>query len=146
MSDQTRVVKVNGIKMEVDLRNAKVVENYRVGDAVKVLVKEYQDKYKTCPGVIIGFDAFEKLPTIVIAYIESSYNSAEIKTVHLNGSSEDVEIVPIADEEFLNTDKCRIEDLMDRHILAAEQKLEEEKAKKAYFLKYFGLMFKDVAE
>ena len=57
--EQKRIIEVNGVKMEIDLRNAKVVENYKVGDYVKVLIKEY-NSYKSYIGNIIGFDNFEK--------------------------------------------------------------------------------------
>ena len=40
MSDeQKRIVEIGGVKIEVDLRTAKRVDSYRVGDPVKVLTK-----------------------------------------------------------------------------------------------------------
>jgi len=33
--------------MEVDLSQAKVVDQYKIGDNVKVLKKEYSDSYKS---------------------------------------------------------------------------------------------------
>lgn len=41
MSESKRIIEINGVKLDVDLSQCKVVENYKVGDAVKVLVKEY---------------------------------------------------------------------------------------------------------
>ena len=75
--EQKRIIEVNGVKMEIDLRNAKVVENYKVGDYVKVLIKEY-NSYKSYIGNIIVFDNFEKTPTIVIAYLKNEYSSSTI--------------------------------------------------------------------
>lgn len=39
--DQKRIIEVNGVKLEVDLRNARRVDEFRVGSPVKVLVKNY---------------------------------------------------------------------------------------------------------
>ena len=46
-----RVVEIEGVKVEVDLRTAKKVDTYRVGDAIRVLVKSYSG-WDTHPGVI----------------------------------------------------------------------------------------------
>jgi hypothetical protein len=54
-----RVVEINGIKVEVDLRTAKRVDSYSVGTPVKLLKQEYSDTYTTYTGVIIGFDEFK---------------------------------------------------------------------------------------
>jgi len=142
MDEHIKTIEVNGIKMEVDLRTAKVVEKYRIGDAVKILIKKYET-YETYPGVIIGFDAFKERPTIIVAYIEASYSTAEVKMAYFNKDSAETELVPVADDDFLQIEKSRIEDLLDQKILKAEQEVQEKKAQKAYFLKYFGLLFKD---
>jgi len=142
--EESRIIEVGGVKMEIDLRHAKVVEKYRVGDGVKVLVKKYTDTFESYPGVIIGFDAFVQRPTIIIAYLEAGYSAAEIKIVHLNSSSPDVEIVPVTVGEFMLSERGRVEELLDRGILKAEQALEAEIAKKTYFQKYFGMLFEDI--
>lgn len=70
MNDQNkRVIEINGVKLEVDMRYAKRVDELRVGSKVKVLNKEYSS-YKVYPGVIVGFEEFDNLPTIVVAYLE----------------------------------------------------------------------------
>ena len=92
--EQKRIIEVNGVKMEIDLRNAKVVENYKVGDYVKVLIKEY-NSYKSYIGNIIGFDNFEKTPTIVIAYLKNEYSSSTIDFVYYNSTSVDVELTTL---------------------------------------------------
>ena len=135
-----QIIEVSGVKLEVDLREAKTVESYKVGDNVKVLVKEYGDKYKSYPGVIVGFDQFEKLPTIIIAYLEGSYDP-DLKFVYLNNQSEDVEIAHAQPEEIL----LKKEDVLaqfDRSIAEDESKIKELKRKKEYFVKYFNQYFK----
>ena len=76
MNTQTAIVEVNGIKLEVDLRTAKridqLTDQLTIGSRVKCLVKQYSD-FKTVPGVVVGFEPFEKLPTIVVAYLDTDY-------------------------------------------------------------------------
>ena len=92
MEQTKRIIEINGIKMEIDLRQAKVIENYKVGDNVKVLLKEYSD-YKSYIGTIIGFDEFQTLPTIVIAYLKvDSYSTCEIKIVTFNNETKNIEL------------------------------------------------------
>ena len=67
--------------MEIDLRQAKVINNFKVGDTIKVLIKQYSE-YKSNVGMIVGFDEFQKLPTIVIAYLDIDYSAASIKFVY----------------------------------------------------------------
>ena len=78
-----RVVEINGVKMEVDLRSATTqeVNTYKVGDQVKVLIKDYSS-WKDYPGTIVGFDNFKQRPTIIIAYLER-YNS-DIRFAYFN--------------------------------------------------------------
>jgi len=129
-----QIIEVNGVKMEVDLRQAKVVEQYRVGDNVKVLIKEYQS-YKSYPGVIIGFDTFEKLPTINIMYVKTNYSAAELIVVNFNAKSEDVEIAPMHDYDKL--DRADIVGILNRDIEKKRAELHEMESKKAYFLQHF---------
>lgn len=39
--EERRIVEINGVKIEVDMRTAKRVDSFRVGDNVKVLDKDY---------------------------------------------------------------------------------------------------------
>lgn len=141
---EKRIIEVNGVKLEVDLSTAKVVESYGVGDPVKVLIKNY-DSYKSHAGVIVGFDAFEKLPTILIAYLETSYSEASMKFVHYNAQSKDVEITAMNNQEVPFV-RDNVIELMDREITAAEQKVADLKSKKQYFQKQFGVYFKNLVE
>lgn len=36
MEENKKIIEVNGIKMEIDLREAKIINNYKVGDSVKL--------------------------------------------------------------------------------------------------------------
>lgn len=140
MSEHIKVVEINGVKMEIDLRTAKVVENYKVGNAVKVLVKEYGDKYKSLPGSIIGFDNFKELPTIVVMYIDETYSDAGIKLAYINDASKDIELC-LASEDDLHYDKTRILNLLDRTITEKERELDDAKMKRSHFEDMLGKHF-----
>lgn len=133
---EKQIIEINGVKLEVDLSEAKVITNYKVGDCVKVLKKKYSD-YESMPGVLVGFDAFEKLPTLIIAYLE---NQAEIKFVYFNAESEDLEICPMNVKD-LPFAKARVLELMDRNITKAEESLTDLRLKKQFFLDEFGKYF-----
>lgn len=133
-------VEINGIKFEVDLRNAKKVERLKVGTPVNCLVKRYSD-YAVYPGVVIGFNAFEKLPTIVIAYIEVNYGSADLKFYAYNSQSTEFEVVADVDFTRLEISKDRIIELMDKDITKKQLELDEIRQRKEFFLKNFGSYF-----
>lgn len=144
MSENTRIVEINGIKMEVDLRNAKVVEQYKVGDSLKVLVKDgYGDKFTSYIGTIIGFDEFDKHPTIVIAYLKTSYNSGTIEYLYYNDTSKDAEVCPLNDWDIPVT-KQQVIDEFDAEIFEANKKISEVEKKKAIFERLFGKYFEKI--
>lgn len=99
MNEKT-IIEVNGVKLEVDMRYARRIEEIRIGDKVKVLKKQYGESFAVVPGIIVGFEPFKQLPTIVVAYVESDWSKAEIKFLHYNSGVKDVEIVHAADEDF----------------------------------------------
>ena len=139
MENDKKIIEVNGVKLEVDLSQAKVISHYRIGDQVKVLHKEYSN-YSPYAGVIVGFDNFKERPTIIVAYIKTSYDSAEIKMVYIHKDTEDVEICPITDGD-INFDKAKVMELFDRKILVEEEKLKGLKNQKNYFIERFGEYF-----
>ncbi len=139
--EQKRIIEVNGVKMEIDLRNAKVVENYKVGDYVKVLIKEY-NSYKSYIGNIIGFDNFEKTPTIVIAYLKNEYSSSTIDFVYYNSTSVDVELTTL-NEWDIPLEKSTILENFNKEILKKEQELKEMKKKADVFERLFGKYFEN---
>jgi len=137
--EERRIIEVNGIKLEVDLSTARVVDNYRIGDQVKVLVKDYLE-YKSFAGVIIGFDNFKERPTIIIAYLRLDYSEASIKFIYFNSDTKEAEICP-ANPRDIPFDKNRVMELLDRKITKTEEELSDLKNKKDYFLTEFGKYF-----
>lgn len=145
MEDTKRIVEINGIKVEVDLRTAKRVDQYKVGDPVKVLVKSYGDSYSSHVGVIVGFDEFEKLPTLTVAYVEQSYSEVKLIFKGINSKSEDVEIAPLQayDATF---DLSKAIETFDNEIFKKKKELEEIERKKAWFSENYSTYFSAIAD
>lgn len=141
----TTIIEINGVKLEVDLRHAKKIEHLKVGDTVKVLKKEYGDSYKSLPGVIVGFDAFEKLPSLIVAHIGDRYSSSNIATFCYNAETKDIEIVA-ANEHDLSFDKTEILEKFDKEIAQKQLEIKELESKKKYFLHHFKKYFKDIGD
>jgi hypothetical protein len=143
-SQEKRIIEIDGIKLEIDLRQAKRIEHYKVGDNVKVLKKSYGGKYDVYPGVILGFTEFASTPTIEIAYLELGYKSAEVHFVAINDKVEDdrkVEIAPLFDGHDLNFKKADVVKALNSEIQASEEATKDLQRKKRYFEEYFAKYF-----
>ncbi len=137
-----RTIEISGHKFEVDLRTAKKIESYKVGDKVKVLIKAaYGSTYATHPGFIVGIDAFNKLPTIVVAYVPTVFGTeGKIEFAYLNAEAKDIEICPMSEDDVLpNAETIRT--MFDRAIEKKQAELNEIVAKKEYFLRRYGVAF-----
>ena len=88
-----KTIEINGVKLEIDLRTAKRVDTFKIGDNVKVLKKEYGDGWNTYSGVIIDFVAFKERPAIVIAIFKEEYNSVDIEYETITQDSKDIAFV-----------------------------------------------------
>jgi len=142
MSELT-VIEIGGVKMEIDLRHAKRVENFKVGDNVKVLVKEYQD-YKSYPGVIIGFDEYKNLPTIIICYIKTGYDS-KVEFCFLNKETKDTEICHMSTADML-IDQDSATKYLDREIEKKQHELLDMQLKRQYFIDNYKKHFITLVE
>lgn len=140
--ENKQIIVINGVKLEVDLSNAKVIENYRIGDVVKVLRKEYGGSWQSYSGTIIGFDAFENRPTIIIAYLESGY-SADIRFLYYNADTTDAEIC-LANKNDLACSKETVVERMNRDIAKKKAEIDEIKQKRDFFINHFSRCFGDV--
>ncbi len=140
----TKVIEIGGIKMEVDMRRAIKVEYYKVGTKVRILKKSssYGEDLRTYGGVIVGFDQFKKQPSILIAYLKSTYGDAEIEFLTFNSQTKDVEIC-VADDNFVPFQKATVLTMLSNKITEAEQNLLEARAKKEYFVKNFDKYFEE---
>jgi len=141
---EKRIVEINGVKLEVDLREAQVVDTLKVGDPVKVLVKEYSS-FKSHPGVVVGFDNFKERPTIVVMYLEVKYSSCEMKYAYIHKDNEEVEIIK-ANDKFVPFEKTSVNEMMNEEIKKKQQELDEIKRKQRYFNESFAMYFKDFVD
>jgi hypothetical protein len=139
-NEHFKIIEINGIKMQVDLRNAKVIDEYKVGDNIKVLIQDYSDNYKSYIGTIIGFDDFEKTPTVVVAYLKTEYSSATIEFLYYNRQTKNAEIAALNDWDLPLT-KSQVLDNFHREQLKKEQELKELQQKERMFEKLFGKYF-----
>jgi hypothetical protein len=137
---EKRIIEINGIKMEVDLRNARVIDEYKVGDNIKVLVKEYGSEYKSFVGTIIGFDNFKLQPTVVIAYLKTRYDEATIEYIYFNESTKDVEITQLNDWDIPIT-KTEILKRFDKIVETKQREIADTENKKKLFETLFGKFF-----
>lgn len=140
--EHMQIVEINGVKMEVDLRRARVVhENLKIGSAVKLLEKQSYGSPEVRQGVIVGFDLFPELPTITVAYIVADYSGAQLKFAAVNAkTTEKFAMVPCCDDE-LPLHKDDLIASFDRSITKLEGDIRDVQAKKAYFLKHFDQFF-----
>lgn len=135
-----KIVEINGVKMQVDLRHAKVIEQYKVGDNIKVLVQSYNDSYKSYIGTIIGFDDFKKTPCIVIAYLKTEYSAATIEFLYYNEHTKDAEITALNDWD-LPLKKSEVLDYFHKEQGKKKEELKELEHKEVIFEKLFGKYF-----
>lgn len=142
---EKQVIEINGVKLEVDLRHARRIENISVGSRVKVLGKEYSG-YKVQHGVVIGFEPFEKLPTIIIAVLEMSYNEAKIGFVYYNAETKDTEVVVATDGDQNAIGREEVCQFIDREIAKNEAAIVELNNRKAYFLSKFQTYWNPVEQ
>lgn len=142
MNTEMTVVEINGVKMEVDLRQARIVhQNLRVGTKIKLLEKSDYGQPEVYPGVIVGFEPFHDLPTIIVAYVKTGYASAELKFAHINANTgKKWDLVPSIDDE-LPISKADVLAIFDRDISKKQQEIEDIESKKAFFLKHFNKFF-----
>ena len=144
MEDGKRIVEIGGAKFEVDMRSAKRIDCYHVGDNVKVLVKEYGSTWKSFPGVIVGFDDFTNLPTITILYLETGYDP-KAKLLCLNSGTQDVEICPMDEDLETVIKRAEVMEILDSAVLKAQAELLSARRKREYFLEHFGMVASDAA-
>jgi len=142
MSEVMRMAEViiNGTKFEIDLTTARKIDQYKIGDSVKVLKKTYSG-YDILNGVITEFVNFTELPTIVVATFNKSYGSLPtIEFEYFNVKTEGMELAPAASHENL-LDKNAIVEQFEIEIDKRKREIEELTAKKEWFIKNFQKWF-----
>ncbi|MCL2234317.1 MAG: hypothetical protein FWC02_01400 [Firmicutes bacterium] len=140
-NDFMRTIEVNGVKVEIDLRTARKIDTFKVGDNVKILRKDY-DTHKVYSGVIVDFVAFKENPAIVVAYFSDSYAGVEIKFETITQDSNHIEIAACLPHE-LTINKNRVVDKFNIAIEQKKREADELQQKKDYFIKNFSKFFEE---
>lgn len=142
--EQTTIIEINGVKLEVDLRTARRIDTLRIGDRVKCLLKEYQS-WKTVPGVVVGFEPFRNLPSIVVCYLDAGY-TPDLHFKSFNSETTDFEIVPDLDQNALEINREHVLARMETEAEKKRGELREIEQKRVFFLANFGRYFSDKNE
>src|SRR6478609_5135979 len=117
------IVEINGLKMEVDMRHATRIDTMVVGSKVKVLVKSDYSSPEVYSGVVVGFEAFKDLPTIIVCYLVVSYNEAKLQFAYINSdSAKKYDIVLSVDEE-IPIEKADVLSRMDKEIAKKQEEI-----------------------
>lgn len=138
MTEQKKIIELNGIKLEADLRNAKVIETYKVGDNIKVLDKSYSET-KIHTGTIVDFADFGDTQAVIVAvYKEADFwNPPTVSFVTVTEDNDKYSIAPIIADE-LRLSKDTIVERFNQEIAKHQREIDDLKLKKEMFIKYFG--------
>ena len=138
MSEEKRIIEVNGVKLEVDMRSARRIDEFKVGDTVKVLDNR-NDKNEMRTGVITDFANFKDLPTIILAVYKAGdfWSAPSIEFITYNKDTEGIEIVGVSAEETI-VSRDTIVQKFDDQIAKKRDELNDLIIKRDTFVKYFG--------
>ena len=144
MNQEThQVIEINGVKMEVDMRHARRVDHFRIGDACKLLLtgSNYSNP-EVVAGVIVDFESFKSLPTIVVAYVKSGYGSTGLDFAYVNEKSADkYELVASSSDSQLAVNKAEVLQVFEREEAKLQAQIDEVRSKRRYFMERFGAYF-----
>lgn len=138
MNENKRIIEVNGVKLEVDLASAKRIDEFRVGDTVKVLDNR-NDKNEVRTGVITDFANFKDLPTIIVAIYKAGdyWSKPTIEFFPYNSNTEGIEIVGVSAEEIIVSRETIVQKF-DDEIAKKRDELNDLIVKRDTFIKYFA--------
>jgi len=133
---------INGITYSFDERMF-LTEEIKVGDPVQILKKHYGDEWRTYPGVIVQILPFEDHPAVEVVYVDTSYNSCEVKTILITEDpNNEVKLLTKA-HPIIHLTKERAVDILQKKITECENDLRKAHENLAYFNKYFNSYFEE---
>lgn len=136
--EDKRTVEINGIQFEVDMRTATRVDQFKVGDNIKVLNKNSRNEIMD--GVIVDFLNFKNLPTIQVAYFNNGLFDATIRFININEENDDYEILPSNPHE-LKFEKNKVVEKIKNEIDKKQGEADELQNKLDWFEKFYGKYF-----
>lgn len=143
--EQIQQFAVGAVTIAANRNQAIRAEVLKVGDPVRVLIKPGYGSPEVHTGVIVGFEPFKERPTIIIAYIEVSYNKAEMKMLYFNGNDkQDAEILAAPEDINIDIERSRVLDWFDSEERKKLAEVDEIRAKRQYFERYFGSLVSQI--
>ena len=138
MDENKRIIEINGVRLEVDLRSARRIDEFRVGDSVKVLDNR-GGKNEMKAGVITDFANFKELPTLIVAVYRAGdyWSKPSIEFITFNSETEGIEIVGVSAEEIIVSRETVVQKF-DDEIAKKRDELNDLIIKRDTFVKYFG--------
>lgn len=135
---EKKIIEINGVKLEVDMRYAKRIDEFKVGDTVKVLDNR-NDRNELKSGVITDFANFKELPTIMVAVYKNGdyWTRPTIEFIPYNAETEGIEIVGVSAEEIIVSRETVVQKF-DDDIAKKRDELNDLIIKRDTFIKYFG--------
>ena len=130
--ESKRIIEINGVKIEVDLRAAKRIDEFKVGDNVKILKKD-STTYEVLAGVIIDFVDFKELPTIQIATFKSDYGGTHIDFINFNAETKEIEMCAVSEHELV-LEKNSVVDKLNAEIDKKQSEVDDLLTKKNYLV------------
>jgi hypothetical protein len=145
MNDESkRIVEIDGVKIEVDLRTVKVIDHYKVGDPVQILHPGEGYGCGIKAGVIVGFCDFNENSAIEIIELDADYTGVNFKTLTVvSGQKNNVQIAPYDKYQGLIS-QADVVTRFDREIQKKELELADLKLKKKYFIDDFAKAFERI--
>lgn len=137
------IVNINGVDIDVpDSAIKPSTSALKIGDPVKLLVKSQYSEPQVCAGVVVGFEMFQSLPTISVAYLGGGSFSPTFAFAHINTKSADkYELVHGLDRQILQIDRSRIEQVLAEDVEKKRRELDESLSKQRFFNERFAAYF-----
>jgi len=141
--ENKRIIAINGIKLEVDLATCRRIDEFKVGDNVKILVKKSQyNNEQLLNGVIVEFLNFKDAPIIQLAVFEQNYSGSSIRFINYSANTTDMEIMACGKHELV-LEKQKTVDQIQSEIDRKQHEVDDLRNKLNWFLKFYGKHFAD---
>lgn len=137
---------IGAVTIAADRNRAVRAEVMKVGDTVRVLEKPSYGDPKVHTGVIVGFEPFKDLPTIIVAYVETNWSAAEMKMLYFNDKNDKFELLAAPDNVNIDVERGRVLDWFASEEQKKLREIDELNTKRQYFERYFGSVMLQAAE
>lgn len=138
---KNKTIELNEAMVKIGLKKEEAINNYKVGNYVKLLIKDIFD-FESYPGRIVGIYYSNDEPIIVVAYLKQPFDRFNISYIEICPSSEDTKIEPLNDWDF-PIERLSMLKRFKIEILSKEQEVTEMKSNVKRFEQIFDEYFED---